>query len=549
MLRTLQRKWVLLTRGRELKRRRQVRNIWQGREEHPADWATITSYFYHHYPTEAVLDEQTWRDLELDRVLERMNRTVSLPGAQFLYQYLKRKGRGAKEFDRLHQVVTCFREDRHLRERLQIVLLPLRQVGGDLSEVFAGSWGKVPRYAKYLNIFPWVLALFGCLSVLYSFFWFVLIGLLGLSWLLHLRLSSSMSQKMLECDQLIRMLALVKKLGAWKGTPIDKELYSCHCYRYLAKKTIKKLFWFNLDPTKFNEFSATVLRYLQMYPLLDIIAYYRLITYTERYASIWKELFDAIGFLDAAIAIAAFTNGLSKYAKVEWVDEHYLYAEGLYHPMLEKAVGNDIKLDKRSLLITGSNMSGKTTFLKTVGINVWLSQTLGLACAKRFVAARFNLFSSISVEETLSDGKSYYYREIERILSFIIAPIHHSPNLFLIDEIFRGTNTAERLAASTAVLEELSRRGLVLVTTHDIELEEKLLQSFLMIHFREEVENGKHFFDYRLHQGPCRTRNAIRLLQLIGYPDSVIDRALNELKALAAYPIPEISKDKIISSE
>jgi DNA mismatch repair ATPase MutS len=543
MLRTLQRKWVLLTRGRELKRRRQVRNIWQGREEHPADWETITSYFYHHYPAEAVIDEQTWQDLELDRVLERMNRTISLPGAQYLYQYLKRKGRGVKEFDRLHQVIACFREDRRLRERLQIALLPLRHVGGDLSEVFAGSWGKVPRYSKYLNIFPWVLALFSCLSVLYSFLWIVLIGLLGLSWLLHLRLSGSMSQKMPECDQLIRILAVVKKLGAWKGTPIDKELYSCHHYRYLVKKTIKKLFWFYLDPTKFNELAATMLRYLQMYPLLDIIAYHRLIAYAERYALIWKELFDAIGFLDAAIAIAAFTNGLSEYTKVEWVDEQYLCAEGLYHPMLEKAVGNDIKLAKQSLLITGSNMSGKTTFLKTVGINVWLSQTLGLACAKRFVAARFVLFSSIGVEETLRDGKSYYYREIERILSFINAPIHHNPNLFLIDEIYRGTNTAERLAASSAVLEELSRKGLVLVTTHDIELEEKLSQWFMMVHFREEVENGEHFFDYRIHPGPCRTRNAIRLLQLVGYPDNIVDRALNDLKTFADYSIPEIGKE------
>lgn len=150
--------------------------------------------------------------------------------------------------------------------------------------------------------------------------------------------------------------------------------------------------------------------------------------------------------------------------------------------------------------------------------------------AGSFSCGDFKVFSAIERREGLQIGKSYYYQEIERILEFLKLPPGNRNNLFLIDEIYRGTNTAERLAAATVVLDELAKKGIVLATTHDIELSHSLKDSFSMVHFREEVNEGRHYFTYRLHQGPCRSRNAIRLLELVGYPAGLIEKALALIK-------------------
>jgi len=284
-----------------------------------------------------------------------------------------------------------------------------------------------------------------------------------------------------------------------------------------------------VDASDYDEMSSLVIRYIQSFLMTDIIAYFRLISFAGHYAAVWREIFDTVACLDSALAIAAFKESCPIMTRVEWLSKPMIEAKGLYHPLIDRAVPNDLTLENRSLLITGSNMSGKTTFIKTIGVNLILAKAIDLACAIRFGAAPFTILSAISTDESLDGAKSYYYREIERILALIGQDPDKGPYLFLIDELFRGTNTAERLAAAVAVLENLSKKGMVMVTTHDIELESRLREDFVMVHFREEIKEGIHFFDYRIHQGPCRSRNAIRLLQLIGYPPQLVQRAMDLL--------------------
>ena len=157
-------------------------------------------------------------------------------------------------------------------------------------------------------------------------------------------------------------------------------------------------------------------------------------------------------------------------------------------------------------------MSGKTTFIKTVGLNVILGQTLGICFADKFTSPNFIVKSSIRREENLEESKSYFFVEIEELNKFIEFSQTNTKYLFLIDEIFRGTNTVERIASSTAVLKYLNHKNLVFVTTHDIELQ-YLLQEFKMYHFSEQVEGNKFFFDYKIKEGPCTSGNAIKLLE------------------------------------
>lgn len=125
----------------------------------------------------------------------------------------------------------------------------------------------------------------------------------------------------------------------------------------------------------------------------------------------------------------------------------------------------------------------------------------------------------------MAQGKSYYAVELERIRDMIQDAEGDRLHLFLLDEIFRGTNTLERISAATAVLHHLGQAHLVMVTTHDLEWQDLLADGYDMYHFREQIVDGRSGFDYRVHPGPTTGRNAIRLLELRGYPESITREA------------------------
>jgi hypothetical protein len=516
--------------GKELKKRRLVRDIWRGRKGSKQDMDLISSFYRLNPAGDDLVDEPTWTDLEMDRLFARMNRTITLPGSQFLYRKFRTARSDLKEHDCLHRVINSLKNDRRLRERLQMALLPLRKLDADLSALFAGAWEKPPRFARWLSLYPWIfIGMVLATALLQPMLWFLVAAMMVISWIMRLFLFDRISSKIPDCIQLVRMLNFSIHLAKWDHPAIHEEWQKCRTHRKVAKITAKKLFWLTVDASDYDELSSLVIRYIQFFLITDIIAYFRLISFAGRYAAVWQELFDTVAYLDSALALTAFKESCPIMTRVEWLNKPMIEAKGLYHPLIDHAVPNDLTLENRSLLITGSNMSGKTTFIKTVGVNLILARAFGLACAVRFGAAPFTLLSAISTNESLDEAKSYYYREIERILALINQDSAKGFYLFLIDELFRGTNTAERLAAGSAVLENLSKKGMVMVTTHDIELESRLQEDFVMVHFREEIKEGVHFFDYRIHQGSCRSRNAIRLLQLIGYPPQLVQRAMDLL--------------------
>jgi DNA mismatch repair ATPase MutS len=252
-------------------------------------------------------------------------------------------------------------------------------------------------------------------------------------------------------------------------------------------------------------------------------------------------MLEAVGSMDAAISVASFMDGLPIVVAPVRTAERRIEAEGLYHPLLANPVGNPIHCDGRSILITGSNMAGKTTFLRTVGINVILAQTLNLCLAEKALMPRVMVRSSIRREDRLAQGDSFYAVELARIQEMIQDAEGDHLHLFLLDEIFRGTNTLERISAATAVLHYLGLAHLALVTTHDLELQDLLADSFDMFHFSEQIVEGKYGFNYRIQAGPTRGRNAIRLLELHGYPESITREARLLADRLALPPAGSFS--------
>lgn len=204
-----------------------------------------------------------------------------------------------------------------------------------------------------------------------------------------------------------------------------------------------------------------------------------------------------------------------------------LCARELGHPLIrsQSRVANDYTLNGMGsiTLVTGSNMSGKSTFLRTIGINLCLAQAGAPVCASRFEWTWSRSACCIRVDDSLDAGLSFFYAEVKRLKTILDATQDRSapPVLFLIDEIFKGTNNRERLIGSRAYITALAQgNGFGLVSTHDLELAdlEKIVPGLTNAHFQETVSAGALKFDYQLRPGPCPTTNALRIMELEGLP-------------------------------
>ena len=204
-----------------------------------------------------------------------------------------------------------------------------------------------------------------------------------------------------------------------------------------------------------------------------------------------------------------------------------LQAEALGHPLLpdDVRVCNDFTLARLGevVMITGSNMSGKSTFLRAVGMNLCLAYAGAPVCAARLQGGLMRVFTCINVSDSVTDGISYFYAEVKRLKALLeaLSLLEEPPLLFLIDEIFRGTNNRERLIGSQCYIEALSgEHGVGLVSTHDLDLVNlaESLPTMRNYHFRETIVDGRMAFDYTLRPGPCPTTNALAIMQLEGLP-------------------------------
>jgi hypothetical protein len=205
-------------------------------------------------------------------------------------------------------------------------------------------------------------------------------------------------------------------------------------------------------------------------------------------------------------------------------------ARALGHPLLpdQQKVCNDFSLAELGeiALITGSNMAGKSTFLRTVGVNLALAYAGGPVVAQSLETGLFRLFSCIKVSDSVTDGTSYFYAEVKRLKALLLALEEAGalPLFFLIDEIFRGTNNRERMIGSQAYVHALvEKNGVGLISTHDLELTKLADQTprIKNYHFRDDIQNGEMVFDYILHDGPCPTTNALKIMEQAGLPVSV----------------------------
>ena len=237
--------------------------------------------------------------------------------------------------------------------------------------------------------------------------------------------------------------------------------------------------------------------------------------------------------LEASISLANFAYLNPDYIFPDLIsdrgekDQPILTANDLGHPLIpaDQKVCNNFSLGKSgdAFIITGSNMSGKSSFLKTIGVNLCLAYAGGPVDAASFHSALFRVFTCIKINDSIVDGFSFFYSEVKRLKALLDAlqAKHPFPLLFLIDEIFKGTNNRERLVGSRSYIQNLvGQNGAGLIATHDLELVGLAdhISDITNCHFKEDVVGGRMVFDYKLRAGPCPTTNALKIMRMEGLP-------------------------------
>jgi ABC-type multidrug transport system fused ATPase/permease subunit len=228
-----------------------------------------------------------------------------------------------------------------------------------------------------------------------------------------------------------------------------------------------------------------------------------------------------------SLANYAYLNPQTSFPDISSENNSSIKAVQIAHPLIHyrNNTANDFELNNRGevYVITGSNMSGKSTFLKTMGINLAMAYSGGTVYAANFTVSLFRLYCCINISDSVIDGISYFYAEVKRLKKMLeqLKNENANPLFFLVDEIFRGTNNIERLKGSRAYIKQTVKlNGAGLVSTHDLELSklEEEIPSVKNFHFREEAIEGRMIFDYKIHPGPSPTTNALKIMKTEGLP-------------------------------
>ena len=493
----------------------------------------------------ASLDARTWADLDLDAVFAVLDRTESTLGQHALYHRL-RSAPVADNLEVFEALVSRLESDSGLRERAQLALSRLRDPHGYDLWWLAGRDAVVTR--PWYALFPILSAatiLLLVLALISPQFTPAVIGILvlnvGVRYLTDRRIGA-LAGAFRQIAPVVRTAESLRFLGGEDVRPLVGAIHD-DTPSLGRLKTIAR--WISGNPMMlplgagslavlFNDVVSAFYEYLNLAFLLDANGVYFGARDLRRHSAALLRVMSAMGEVDAAISTASFRAG-----RTDWTRPRFQQPgapaelSDVRHPLLVDAVPNSISLAPgRGVLITGSNMSGKSTFLRTLGVTAVMAQTLNTCLAARYQAPVFNVRSCIGRSDDLVSGKSYYIVEVETLLGLVTASAESAPHLFLLDELFRGTNAVERIAAGQAVLLELisdSRRPnphVVLAATHDGELVDLLPDSYSAFHFGDAVGPDGLIFDHQLRPGPATTRNAIALLRLNGATEDLIRRAL-----------------------
>ena len=479
-------------------------------------------------PAESAIDDITWNDLGMDEVFKAINNTNSSVGQEYLYKMLREPvadNEKLHELDRLADEFTANEKERIIIQKI------FRCMGKSRKVAVADYISYIMDIKQGSNVVHFIAWMFLTASVLVTIFVTPVLGI----WLIIASVAFSIItyyKYKARIENYFKCINIIVKMASASEDICDSNIEflapECDRLKNILKNFAKitKGSWMIESGNVDGSLAEVVLDYLRMITHMDIVRFNKMTKLITARSEDTYNLIDTLGFIEASIAVASFRESLPFYCKPEFRDGNNMSVKDVYHPLIDNPVCNSIST-YRNVLLTGSNASGKSTFLKTIAINSILAQTIGTSLSKEYKAPVYRIYSSMALRDDLANSDSYYIVEIKS-LKRILDAVNRTgqPVLCFIDEVLRGTNTVERIAASSEILKNLNTdRALCFAATHDVELTTILKDCYDNYHFQEEVTEDEVKFDYKLYDGPATTRNAIKLLNVIGYDKNIIKGA------------------------
>ncbi len=485
--------------------------------------------FYRNHPESFQVDDITWNDLNMDGIYKRLNYCMSAAGEEYLY-YMLRTPRQQDDFERLEKQVSRFMEDEQLRHRLQLIYY----------DIGRSSRYSIYDYLDYLSsvkntgnrrdiimLLLMALAIAGCF-VNFGLGFAALVILMFIQILSYFRIKGEIEPYLASYSYIMRVISSVEAFSGIGEESLREELDELRSAsgQFSSFKAGAQIL---LSPNRMNSGGNPVdllFDYIRMITHIDIIKFNQMFRQIMEKKEYLDRIIEITGRIEALISVAYFRASFEgRTAIPEFCGEGF-DAKDLIHPLIDGAVPNSIDTE-RGILLTGSNASGKSTFLKTCALAAIMAQSVHTVLGSSYRAPLYRIYSSMALRDDIFQGESYYMVEIKSIKRILDAADSEGGKvLCFVDEVLRGTNTVERIAASTQILKRLSESGVeCFAATHDIELTSLLNENYNIYHFEGDVSGDDVKFDYRLKEGPATTRNAIKLLGVLGYDKSIVDKA------------------------
>lgn len=489
--------------------------------------------YYRKHPVLHQIDDITWNDLNMDSIFQSMNVSCSAAGDEYLYYMLRTPVYKPEEMARMESLIRHFMEDGQDRHDVQRILCSLGRMGRySIYEYLEnldtlGERSSMKYLLSDLMIFVCIAMMFGSLPIGVI----CLLGVVCYNIVGYFREYKEIEPYITSFRYINRLLASAEQLGRSKAGGISAEKERLLACFGSMKSFIRDTYLIVFTEKGNGNPLGILVDYLRMVFYLDLIQFNKALKAVRGHMPEIDGMITLLGEIDAVVSVGSYRNSLQDgycIPEVRFGQDagRYMAIEQAYHPLLAEPVKNSITA-KKGVLLTGSNASGKSTFLRAVAVNAVLAQTIHTCLAARYEAPAWRIYSSMSLKDDLVGGQSYYMVEIKsikRILDQVREAAEENVYvLCFVDEVLRGTNTVERIAASTQIMKMLSSdNALCFAATHDVELTKLLGKEYDNYHFEERIEGDDILFPYKLMAGPATTRNAIALLKMLGYDERII---------------------------
>ncbi|APT15881.1 MutS-related protein [Staphylococcus epidermidis] len=472
-----------------------------------------------HYNKQSFIDDKTWSDLNMDTLFHKINFNFTAIGEMRLYATL----RGMFKVNQT-SLINMFKDNKVFRLNVSYIL---SKIGKNVYPLFPDQ--MLPSKRNILLMFCPLLPFIGFAFIFLIPSKGILICLtfMILNAILSFKLKKSYDQDLKSVFYTANVIKQSQALSKIESTPAISVDFT----HFKASRRFSGLF----ARLESQDMVSSIIMFIKLVFMIDYVLFHLIQRSYFKYQEEVMACYDYISILDNHYSIAMYQHTLTHYCYPKINNNiNGLQMKSIIHPLLdeENAIANTIDISNH-ILLTGSNASGKSTFMKAVALNLILAQSIQTATAHSFIYQPGYVMTSMANADDVLSGDSYFMSELKSIRRLFNTYQCNKIYCF-IDEIFKGTNTTERIAASESVLSYLDNQKAyqVIAATHDVELSILLENTYNNYHFNESIQENSIFFDYKIKPGKANTRNAIELLRITQFPIDIYQRAQQNIRNL-----------------